>query len=378
MMDGLGLHMFDGANFENTLEQLISHWPESVPIPPTPQPPSPSLVVSGMGHANGMKPVLPPYSPAPPVGLPYLYPFGHIHRGQSYGGSYDGTVDLLQMDPNVVHERLALQMQIYAFNNGAMVSDSPLSPSSMPFPVEETTVRIDVSIPRTCVVEQRFVQEHPATRHKSRIVIETVNESKAGEHLSEPQHYYAPRPAHWDESADEVHVDDGEWIDQGIGGMEGVANDLLQLEFHRDYVGNPEKSRGKLHPVAMHTAGRDSSLYESTDMMMGIRSAFAELAAHHRRASCLSSLLEQLSRVSSSSRDGSSSSSSDTREDDLRRTLDTAIGSLHALGSLYEQQEMWWTEEKHRLDEDTKEKVQLLLKQVLGVGVIGNLVATAL
>jgi hypothetical protein len=71
-MDGLGLHTFDGANFENTLEQLISHWPEShqqyssalprhmtspyqihspshedimatlsrpgVPIPPTPQP----------------------------------------------------------------------------------------------------------------------------------------------------------------------------------------------------------------------------------------------------------------------------------------------------------------------------------------------------
>jgi hypothetical protein len=29
MMDGLGLHMFDGANFENMLEQLISHWPES-------------------------------------------------------------------------------------------------------------------------------------------------------------------------------------------------------------------------------------------------------------------------------------------------------------------------------------------------------------
>jgi hypothetical protein len=38
---------------------------------------------------------------------------------------------------------------------------------------------------------------------------------------------------------------------------------------------------------------------------------------------------------------------------------------------------MRWIEEKHRLDED-KEKVQLLLKQVLGVGVVGNLVDTAL
>jgi hypothetical protein len=25
--------------------------------------------------------------------------------------------------------------------------------------------------------------------------------------------------------------------------MEGVADDLLQLEFHTDYVGNPEKRR---------------------------------------------------------------------------------------------------------------------------------------
>jgi hypothetical protein len=36
---------------------------------------------------------------------------------------------------------------------------------------------------------------------------------------------------------------------------------------------------------------------------------------------------------------------------------------------------MRWIEEKHRLDDD-KEKVQLLLKQVLGVGVVGNLVET--
>jgi hypothetical protein len=81
-----------------------------------------------------MKPVLPPYSPAPPVGSPYPYPFGHIRRGQSYGGSYNGTVDLSQMDPNVVREQLALQMQIYALNNGGMVSDSTHSPSSTPFP----------------------------------------------------------------------------------------------------------------------------------------------------------------------------------------------------------------------------------------------------
>jgi hypothetical protein len=38
---------------------------------------------------------------------------------------------------------------------------------------------------------------------------------------------------------------------------------------------------------------------------------------------------------------------------------------------------MRWIEEKHRLDDD-KEKVLLLLRQVLGVGVVGDLVETAL
>jgi hypothetical protein len=75
---------------------------------------------------------------------------------------------------------------------------------------------------------------------------ETAGEStKVGEHSSDPLHY-APRPARWDESADdedEADVDDGEWIDEDVGGMEGIADDLLQLEFHTDYVGNAEKRR---------------------------------------------------------------------------------------------------------------------------------------
>jgi len=132
---------------------------------------------------------------------------------------------------------------------------------------------------------------------------------------------------------------------------------------------------GKHHSIVSRAIRRDSDLLDSTDMM-NVRAGFAEVAAR-RRASRSSSLLEQLSRASSSPRDGSPSSSNEAREEDLRRALDTAIGSLRALGSLYEQREMRWVEEKHRLDDD-KEKVQLLLKQVLGVGVVGNLVETAL
>ncbi|KAH9037513.1 hypothetical protein EDB85DRAFT_2142466 [Lactarius pseudohatsudake] len=202
---------------------------------------------------------------------------------------------------------------------------------------------------------------------------ETAGEStKVGEQ-SEPQRF-APRPARWDESADdedEADADDGEWIDEDVGIEGGVADDLLQLEFHTDYEALLR---------AFHALDRETDttlvLLAAPSHSGKLHSVASRAVRPRRRAWRSSSLLEQLSRASSS-RDGSPSSSSDAREEDLRRALDTAIGSLHALGSLYERREMRWIEEKHRLDED-KEKVQLLLKQVLGIGVVGNLVDTAL
>ncbi|KAI9510996.1 hypothetical protein F5148DRAFT_1175117 [Russula earlei] len=514
--DGLGLHSFDAVTFGHTLEQLKSPLPEQnlrpypapqvnssrqinsphqihspsheepdhflddpvvaaayyhgypqspmathsrpgAPIPPTPRShtaaPSPSPLISGMDRANGVKPVLHPYSPAPLAGSPYPYPYGHIRRGQTYSGSYNGTMDLSQMDPNVVREQLALQMQIYALNNNGMASDSTLSPSSTPFPgpqynpwaflqtshafggrrggIPDSTASIRSSPSHQPVAlpphirpgrglnhheRSQDLRRRPKIRPPPRVEStqprdtspelssgeETAGESKVGEHRSEPRRY-APRPARWDTSADdedEADGDDGEWFDEDVG-TEGVTDDLLQLEFHTDYVSNPEKRRrrwkirweallrafhaldcetdttlvllaapshtGKLHSVASRAIRRDVELLDSSDMIK-IRSAFAEVAGR-RRTSRSESLLEQLSRASSSSRDGSPSSSSDAREEDLRRALDTAIGSLRALGSLYEQREMRWIEEKNRLDED-KDKVDLLLKQVLGAGVL--------
>ena len=131
---------------------------------------------------------------------------------------------------------------------------------------------------------------------------------------------------------------------------------------------------GKLHSVASRAVRRDSSL-KPTDMR-NIRSTFADMASR-QHATCPPSLLEQLSRAGLSSNDEPSLSGSGAREEDLRRALDTAIGSLHALGTLYERREMRWIEEKLKLDED-KAKVQLLLKQVLGVSVVGNLADSAL
>jgi hypothetical protein len=174
---------------------------------------------------------------------------------------------------------------------------------------------------------------------------EIPGESKVGENQSE-SHHSAPRLARWDESVDddEADADDGEWIDEGVG-IEGVAADLQQLEFHTDYVGNPEKRRrrwklrcealrravsapsppfcvslrdrlarsdlllglmphyssmlsrktditivllaapshtGKLHSFALQAVCRDNCLYELTDTVNMISTAFAKLSARCR------------------------------------------------------------------------------------------------
>jgi hypothetical protein len=69
---------------------------------------------------------------------------------------------------------------------------------------------------------------------------------------------------------------------------------------------------------------------------------------------------------SSGSGDGSDGSS-ESREEDLKRALEAALGSLGALGGIYEQREARWIEEMRRISED-RERVELLLKQVLGEG----------
>ena len=131
---------------------------------------------------------------------------------------------------------------------------------------------------------------------------------------------------------------------------------------------------GKLHSVASHVIRRDVELLDMSDMM-NIHTTFAEVAAH-RHVSRLASLKQFLHALSPC--DGSPLSSSDTHAEDSSfcHAPDTAIGSLCTLGDLYGQREMRWIEEKHRLDND-KEKVLLLLRQVLDIGVVGDLVETA-
>ena len=106
------------------------------PIPPTPHSqtaaPSPSPLISSVQP-----------SPAPPVGSPYPYPFTHVRRSHAYANAAAAAAagspiaPSSSYDPNhpsVIQEQLALQMQMYAMNNHAPVSESNFSPASTPYP----------------------------------------------------------------------------------------------------------------------------------------------------------------------------------------------------------------------------------------------------
>ena len=100
--------------------------------------------------------------------------------------------------------------------------------------------------------------------------------------------------------------------------------------------------------------------------MNELRNAFARMSSQCRaaRPDKSSSLVDRLLVNSSSSGDGSDGSSCSV-EENLRRALDAALGSLGALGEVYEQREARVLEELQR-SRDDRERVELLLKQVLG------------
>lgn len=86
------------------------------------------------------------------------------------------------------------------------------------------------------------------------------------------------------------------------------------------------------------------------------------------------SLAERLSSARSDSSADGSPGSGTPGEVDLRRALETALGSLGALSSIYEQREARWRDEMRRLSED-RERVELLLHQAFGPPMInGNVV----
>lgn len=121
----------------------------------------------------------------------------------------------------------------------------------------------------------------------------------------------------------------------------------------------------KLHALRSRSIRRQPVLFNSADMH-DIRSNFSRIAAQRRKTRPdKSSLVDRLAIASTASGGDGSDGSSQSVEENLRRALDAALGSLGALGQVYEEREARVVEELRRSRED-RERVELLLRQVLG------------
>lgn len=122
----------------------------------------------------------------------------------------------------------------------------------------------------------------------------------------------------------------------------------------------------KLHALTSRSLRRDPALANST-ALASVKRSFSHLANQRRAARKAQriSLVERLS--SSASADGSPGGGS-PGEMDLRRALETALGSLSTMHSIYDQREARWREEARRVNEE-REWVELLMTQALGTGV---------
>ena len=125
----------------------------------------------------------------------------------------------------------------------------------------------------------------------------------------------------------------------------------------------------KLHALTSRSMRRDPNLFNSPAMTK-IRNGFSVLAAQRRvsRTRRLT-LADRLSSAGSGS--SATASQGESREEDLRRALEAALGSLNALGTIYEQREARWRDEMRRISDD-RERVSLLLTQALGPQVVAS------
>jgi len=414
------------------------------PIPPTPHSQTQTAAPSPSPLLSSVQP-----SPAPPVGSPYPYPFTHVRRSRAYAASPTVAASS-SYDPNhpsVIQEQLALQMQMYALNNHAPVSESNFSPASTPYPgsgynpwtflqasrafggrrvelphsMQSSPSHEPLALPTMPNIRGRGLKKRersanlrggdqdkllrqtnrvPPPRVESTQPRETTPElSSSGEETSTAgeERFQVPEEGNWVNGM--VEDDGGDWVDE-----EDEEDDLLDLECHPTYVSNVEKRRRrwetrweallqafqaldwqtdatlvllaapshstKLHAVTSRSIRRDSGLLHSPSMS-SIRTSFRHIAAKRRvsRANKISLADRLLSNSGSSA--GGSDGSSESREEDLRRALQAALGSLGALGGLYDQREARWREEMRRISDD-RETVELLLKQALCINPPNN------
>ncbi|CAL1701999.1 unnamed protein product [Somion occarium] len=407
----------------------------NAPIPPTPQTqtaaPSPSPAISSM----------PSEIEARQVGSPYPYPFGHIRRTAVSAAQNAPSSTFDPNHPSVVREQLALQMQIYALNNGlGSPSESAFSPASTPFPGpgynpwafvhqaarpgdsnmslrsspshepvpmpmpplrgrgvrrKEQSVSTRPPVP----VTRRRVKPPPRVESTQPRDTSPEPSSGSGEETAGEDsilHQYIPTSGKWPNGVTEVEEDedndDGEWVDDD----DEAEDDLLQLEYHPSFVYRTDKRRrrwdtrwaalaqafqaldretdatlvllaapshsSKLHSLTSRSIRRDAAI-SGSKAMSRLKGSFNQLAA--QRKASRTNRLSLFETLSSAGSPGGSSMGGENREEDLRQALNTALASLGAMGSIYEQREARWRDEMRKLSED-REHVELLLRQALG------------
>jgi hypothetical protein len=239
----------------------------------------------------------------------------------------------------------------------------------------------------------------------------------SGEETAGEEHFAVAEEGIWvNGGVNVLPADDNkDWIDE-----EEDDDDLLEIEYHPSYVSNVEKRRRRwengwenviqavcdlrmmsVDPVANHCHLQFQALDRQTDATMMIlaapshstklyslksrairrqavqaisapmkevRAGFSRIASQRRTTRLhRPSIVERFMLPSIGSSGDGSDGSSESREEDLKRALEVALGSLGALGGIYEQREVRWVEEMRRISED-RERVELLLKQVLGDG----------
>lgn len=100
--------------------------------------------------------------------------------------------------------------------------------------------------------------------------------------------------------------------------------------------------------------------------MANIRTAFKGIAGRRRASRAQStSIVERLLNTPTVVGEGSDAGS-ESRESDLKRALETTLGSLDSLRIIYEQRVSRWEDEMTRIA-DERQRVELLLRQTLGV-----------
>ncbi|GLB33229.1 putative thyroid hormone receptor binding protein [Lyophyllum shimeji] len=259
---------------------------------------------------------------------------------------------------------------------------------------------------RPAVLRRRMSSRKPPPRVESTQPRETSPEpSSSGEETAGEERFVPPADAEegsWANGGANGPVvvvgaadENDEWIDE-----DDDDDDLLELEYHPNYVGNVEKRRRRWEIgweavtqalqsldrqtdatiVVMAAPSHSTKLYSATSRavrrqsattacavsLKEMRSAFSRIALHRRSTrSHKSSLIDRFLVGPSAASGSGSDGSSESREEDLKRALEAALGSLGALGGIYEQREARWHEEMRRVQED-RERVELLLRQVLG------------